>query len=135
LFTNHIVDEKVAVRVGGQAKKTVFDKEKDYYKDIQTSKFGITTKRAGWDCLRHYEIAANGAVLCFKDLSKKSPSCAPHDLIDDENCISYSNYDDLKNRINSLTNDKYLSLQLASLKWIKNNSTVSRVRNLIANYY
>ena len=28
-----------------------FKNEKEYYKDIQMSMFGVTTKRAGWDCL------------------------------------------------------------------------------------
>jgi hypothetical protein len=134
LFAGHIVDDEVAIKVYGQAKKIIFNKEEDYYKDIQTSKFGITTKRAGWDCLRHYEIAANGTVICFKNLKDKPDSCAPHGLIDGKNCIFYSDYSDLKNKINNLTDDKYSELQLASLKWIKNNSTVSCISNLISNY-
>jgi len=38
-------------------KKTyIFNNETDYYMDYQFSKFAITQKKAGWDCLRHYEI-------------------------------------------------------------------------------
>jgi len=37
-------------------------------------------KRGGWDCLRHYEIAAAGAVPCVRQLEGKPSSCAPHGL-------------------------------------------------------
>ena len=47
-----------------------FDDEADYYADLQQSRFGITVKRAGWDCLRHYEQAANG---CVPLLSRSGP--------------------------------------------------------------
>ena len=81
LFPKHIVDEEVAARVDGSFIKYAFDSERDYYADLQSSKYGITTKRAGWDCMRHYEIAANCAVICFKDLDKKPVTCAPHGLV------------------------------------------------------
>ena len=81
LFPKHIVDEEVAAKVEGSFTKYAFENEKDYYADLQASKYGITTKRSGWDCMRHYEIAANGAVICFKDLDKKPETCAPHGLI------------------------------------------------------
>ena len=42
-------------------KKTyVFDKEYEYYHDYKYSKFAFTMPKAGWDCLRHYEIMGNG---------------------------------------------------------------------------
>ena len=74
--TSHIVDEEVAERMGA-ASSHVFEREADYYRDLQASRFGITTKRTGWDCLRHYEIAANGAVPCFRDLDRKPPPLRP----------------------------------------------------------
>ena len=36
-----------------------FDLEKKYYKDYNKSYFGLTEKKAGWDCMRHYEIMGN----------------------------------------------------------------------------
>jgi len=46
-----------------------YDSEEEYYKNYQIAKFGITSKKAGWDCLRHYEILANYCFPLFKDLA------------------------------------------------------------------
>ena len=124
LFPNHIVDDEVSISYFGQVKTGyAFTKEQDYYHDIASAKYGITTKRAGWDCLRHYEIAANGTVICFRDLDKKPENCAPHGLIPGINCISYSNYMHLMSQIESISESKYLELQSASLNWIKGKTT------------
>jgi len=85
LFPEHIVDVEIAEKIN-KKDKYIFDNEKDYFEDLQKSKFGITTKRAGWDAMRHYEIAANGAVPCFKKLYLKPKTCAPHGL-NETNCI------------------------------------------------
>jgi hypothetical protein len=122
LFTKHIVDEEIAVKVEGALTRHPFDNETDYYQDLQISKFGITTKRNGWDCLRHYEIAANGAVICFKQLQNKPSQCAPHDLIIGVNCLCYQNYDDLMQQINSISEKDYKKLQENSLNWVKTKS-------------
>ena len=96
--------------------------------------YGITTKRSGWDCMRHYEIAANGAVICFKDLDKKPVTCAPHGLIAGLNCISYSNFENLINQISDISEDKYKEIQNASLNWIKNNITIKRANELLKTF-
>ncbi len=46
----------------------IYQDESAYYGDYAESLFGITTKKAGWDCLRHYEIMANGCIPYFLDL-------------------------------------------------------------------
>ncbi|MFK4985635.1 hypothetical protein ACI4B7_27805, partial [Klebsiella pneumoniae] len=59
-FTANIVDEELInhfpdlqlIPIGQELYK--FNEEREYYTDIQNSMFGITTKRSGWDCLRHY---------------------------------------------------------------------------------
>lgn len=52
-------------------KKTyIYDNESDYYNDYSLSRFAITTKKAGWDCMRHYEILANGCLPLFYDIDK-----------------------------------------------------------------
>jgi hypothetical protein len=53
--------------MGGAAKYT-FHKEEEYYKHYAKSHFAVTTKKAGWDCLRHYEIAASGTLPYFLDI-------------------------------------------------------------------
>lgn len=62
----------------------IYTNEKDYYKDYQDSFFALTTKKAGWDCLRHYEILANGCIPLFIDLDKcpiNTMTFLPKDII------------------------------------------------------
>ena len=40
----------------------IYNTEKEYYNDYAESRFGVTLKKAGWDCLRHYEIIAAGEI-------------------------------------------------------------------------
>lgn len=134
LFPLHIVDEEVAVHVVGSSTGYAFDSEQDYYADLRQSMYGITTKRSGWDCLRHYEIAANGAVICFRDLDKKPETCAPHDLIDGVNCISYSSYKELIQRIDNTDNKKYFELQQEGYRWIKQYTCEACATELISKY-
>lgn len=54
--------------IPGDFSTYIYNKESDYYKGYQTAWFGITGKKAGWDCLRHYEIMANGCIPYFIDL-------------------------------------------------------------------
>jgi hypothetical protein len=131
LFVKHIVDEEVCSQVKGSMSKYAFHHEGDYYSDLNTSKFGITTKRGGWDCLRHYEIAANNAIICFRNLNEKPDSCAPHGLKDGYNCINYSNYTDLIQKINTLTDEDYQMIQANSIEWAKYYSCQKVVKRTI----
>lgn len=46
----------------------VYEDEPSYYASYRRSLFGKTMKKAGWDCLRHYEIMACGAIPYFQNL-------------------------------------------------------------------
>ncbi len=135
-FPTHIVDAEVAAHVSQSffsatsSDKHIFISEDSYYEDLRRSSFGITVKRGGWDCLRHYELAANGCVLCFRDLDQKPKTCAPHGL-NKSNCIIYHNYDDLKKQITSITDDKYHQLQQETYKWIENHTTIARAKKFL----
>jgi hypothetical protein len=48
----------------------IYKNETDYYKGYQESRIGVTTKKAGWDCMRHYEILANGCLPYFINIDK-----------------------------------------------------------------
>jgi hypothetical protein len=134
LFPKHIVDEEIVAQTEGSFSSYAFSDEAAYYKDLQTSKFGITTKRGGWDCLRHYEIAANAAVICFKNLNEKPATCAPHGLIDGVNCLSYSSYNHLMQRIDALSEKDYRSLLDNTKKWINQNTCEYKAQELIDNF-
>jgi hypothetical protein len=43
----------------------IYEKEEDYYSNYAESLFAVTTKKGGWDCLRHYEIMANTCIPYF----------------------------------------------------------------------
>jgi hypothetical protein len=135
LFGKHIVDEEVSRNVEGSVTKYAFDNESDYHEDLRKSKFGITTKRGGWDCLRHYEIAANGAVICFRNLEQKPESCAPHGLIDGHNCISYSEYSNLKSKIDTLNEHDYKRIQANSLDWVKSKTCENMVLKTVQRHF
>lgn len=61
-------DKDFAYIIPGDTSTYIYQLESDYYKDYQRSYFAITTKKKGWDCLRHCEILANGCIPYFPDL-------------------------------------------------------------------
>lgn len=130
LFASHVVDPEVAARLGLEDTDYLFESEDAYYADLQRSRFGVTTKRGGWDCLRHYEIAANGCVPCFRDLHRKPATCAPHGL-DESNCVVYSDAGELLRRVEAMGDEEYGELQAAALRWAHANSTMERARQLL----
>lgn len=129
-FPIHIVDPEIAEKIIGSKTSYGFSNEEAYYKDLQESKFGITAKRGGWDCLRHYEIAANGGVICFKNLDEKPKHCAPHGLIPKENCISYIDYNDLMKQIQELNDEQYNEIQQKSMIWVSENSCEKMIQKI-----
>ena len=46
----------------------IYHNENDYYDEYSKSCYGITMKKGGWDCLRHYEIMMNGCIPIFEGL-------------------------------------------------------------------
>jgi len=136
-FQTHIVDEEIALKIKESqfsaigSDKLFFTTEETYFKDLQESKFGITTKRAGWDCLRHYELAANGAVICFKHLNKKPTLCAPN--INESDCIAYDNYEHLISKIKSITDLEYNNYLKLNYRWVEANTTMAKAEYLLNN--
>ncbi len=126
-FPIHIVDSEVSMHLPGTSWQYAFSCEAEYYDDLRQSRFGVTTKRAGWDCLRHYELAANGCVLCFRDLNLKPETCAPHGL-NEQNCIIYHCFEELKEKLSTLTEGDYYQLQKKTYQWVSSNTTVERAR-------
>jgi hypothetical protein len=130
LLASHVVDPEVAERLGVPTSYAFAD-ESAYYADLQESRFGITVKRAGWDCMRHYEQAANGCVPCFRDLDAKPSRCAPHGL-DETNCVIYHGYDELLERLETIDESRYRELQIGALEWARANTTVRRAHEFLS---
>jgi hypothetical protein len=45
-----------------------YSDEESYYRDYQESYFAFTQRKAGWDCLRHYEILMNNCFPAVRDI-------------------------------------------------------------------
>jgi len=131
-FAKHCVDEEVASAFGLNSQYT-FSSEQEYYDDLSDSRFALTTKRGGWDCLRHYEIASAGCVPCIRQLDLKPGSCAPHGLIADKNCVVYSDCNDLLNKLAWIDNNPsiyHLLLHGANL-WANAHTTVEEAARIL----
>lgn len=75
----------------------IFRTEEEYYEDYRRSIFAITTKKSGWDCMRHYEILANGCIPVFPNIEQCPPNTMtffPKDLIIEANKL----YEESKNK-------------------------------------
>lgn len=131
-LASHCVDSEVAVACGLHT-SYAFSSEEAYYDDLASSRFAVTTKRGGWDCLRHYEIAAAGALPCVRDLDIKPPTCAPHGLEAGINCLNYKDWPDLQNQMDYLDANpvQYQSLLHASGEWIRQFTTIAAAQRLI----
>lgn len=70
-------DRDFAFIIPGQVDTYIYTKEDDYYRDYQRSLFAVTCKKAGWDCMRHYEILANGCIPYFLNLDDCDPKTMP----------------------------------------------------------
>ena len=130
LLATHVVDPEVAARAGHPT-SAAFAQEADYYADLQAARFGVTTKRAGWDCMRHYELAANGCVPCFRDLAAKPATCAPHGL-NEGNCVPYEDADDLFVQLDRIDDQQYERLQAGALRWARENSSRNRALQFLS---
>ena len=65
-------------------KTYVFKTEESYLNDYKKSLFGLTCKKGGWDCLRHYEILSTGCVPLFLDIEscpKDTLTTLPKDML------------------------------------------------------
>tara|TARA_Y100000593_G_scaffold94579_1_gene194394 strand:- start:3426 stop:4382 length:957 start_codon:yes stop_codon:yes gene_type:complete len=119
--------------LGGSRAHHVFTNEDEYYEDLCSSWFGLTCKKGGWDCLRHYEIIAAGALLLFRDYNDKPPMCSPQVLP----CLSYSSREELDDMMHSLVvnnepTDQYLFLLEQQRHWLLNvGTTEARAKHLL----
>ena len=98
-ITLSIPYEKIVARIPNKTKilsdvVSDFATETEYYNEYKESFFAMTTKKAGWDCMRHYEIIANGCIPYFPNI-EECPSLTmallPKDLFKEGNAL-YSEF-------------------------------------------
>ena len=74
----------VSLLIPGDRSTYVYKTEPEYYQQYKESYFAITIKKAGWDCMRHYEILANGCIPYFVDIEQcpaNTMALAPKELL------------------------------------------------------
>lgn len=114
------------------ARDYLFGSEDDYRRDLQESLFGITMKKAGWDCMRHYEIAANGAVPCFFELRRKPRPSAPSGLVDMHNCVAFDTARELEDKTARLVREgAYAAVQASAWQWARDRTCENVARQLL----
>lgn len=118
--------------LGGGFAHHKFDREDEYYQDLSRSWFGLTSKKGGWDTLRHYEILAAGSLLLFRDLDQKPMHCSPQDIP----APSYSTPDELRSLTERLLpggepGDEYMDILAKQRKWLLENGTTRARANYI----
>lgn len=133
-FPKHIVDRDLLPHLPESVSNYAFATQAEYYHDLRSSRFGVTMKRSGWDCMRHYEIAANGSVPCFKNLHSKPSTCAPHGLKSGFNCIAYETPEHLFSSLARLDFDQYERIRRNALQWAASHSTVLLARYVLETF-
>lgn len=66
-----LAKNKILAHIDPRDRSTyIYATEREYYHDYASSLFAYTTKKGGWDCLRHYEIMSNGCIPIFLGLDE-----------------------------------------------------------------
>jgi hypothetical protein len=76
--------QRYATCIPGQPETYIFKSEQPYYEDYQKSYYGVTMKKAGWDCMRHYEILGNYCIPYFiglEDCPQNTLTNLPKELL------------------------------------------------------
>jgi hypothetical protein len=115
--------QEYATCIPGQPETYLFKEEKSYYDDYQKSYYGVTMKKAGWDCMRHYEIMGNYCMPYFiglEDCPKNTLSNLPKELL-------------LEGRelVKNFEDQKYFNILNELFDYTKNNLTTKQLAQYV----
>jgi len=117
--------------IPGDGSTYIFRSEEDYYNEYKSSMFAKTCKKSGWDCMRHYEIIANGCIPYFADLElcpKDTMALLPKDLLKQGNAL-YERL--LLSKITETDLQEYIELANKLLAYLKMHLTTSKIAKYI----
>lgn len=119
-------EKSVAQIIPGKLETYTFNSEEEYYNDYKKSLYGITHKKAGWDCMRHLEIMANKCAPLFYGID----DCPLYTMADyDKETISQI-YNHVKN--NTITQEIYDAARQSLYEHVaKNQTTVAQAKRII----
>jgi hypothetical protein len=103
----------------------IYSNEFDYYQGYNEAYFAITTKKGGWDALRHYEIIVNNCLPVFLEIDECPDETMfhyPKDLVRESNELYLSDEFDLA---------KWESLATKFKAYILDNLTTSKMATYI----
>ena len=115
--------QEYATCIPGQPETYIFKDEKPYYEDYQKSFYGVTMKKAGWDCMRHYEILGNYCMPYFiglEDCPKGTLANFPKELLLEARELAFS-----------FDNQKYFNILDEVFEHTKNNLTTKNLAKYI----
>ena len=117
-------DTDFAYIITGQLSTYIYNDEASYYAGYQRAYYAVTMKKGGWDCMRHYEILANGSIPYFIDLDKapeKTMFRLPRKLIQEAMNLPGVSY--LKIDHNIFNKQRYFELLDELLEYTRKNLT------------
>jgi hypothetical protein len=115
--------QEYAICIPGQPETYIFKDEKSYYNDYQKSYYGVTMKKAGWDCMRHYEILGNNCVPYFIGLEK----CPKNTLAN----LPKELLLDARELANNFDEQKYFVILNELFKYTKDNLTTKNLAKYV----
>lgn len=137
IIVNYLTKTKILSNlIPGDIKTYIYNTEEDYYNEYKKSYFAITKKKSGWDCMRHYEILANGCIPYFINIEncpKNTMALCPKDLFLEANNL-YNKF--INKNINELSDElinTYNILRNKLLEYTKNHLTTIKMAEYILN--
>lgn len=121
--SNKIKTQEYATCIPGQPETYIFKDEKSYYEDYQKSYYGVTMKKAGWDCMRHYEILGNYCLPYFvglEDCPEDTLANLPKELLLEGRYLA-ENFD----------KEKYFNILNEVFNYTKENLTTKNIASYI----
>jgi hypothetical protein len=136
IFTTHYDKTKILSElIPGKTETYIYNTEEDYYCEYKKSYFALTKQQGGWDCMRHYEIIANGCLPYFINIEncpKNKISLLPKELFLESNNL-YDNKFKNKN-INQLIEEdinEYNNLRSKLLEYMQKYLTTDKMAQYI----
>jgi len=129
--TNNVKEKVLSDLIPGDIKTYIYNTELEYYNEYKKSYFAITKKKGGWDCMRHYEILANGCIPYFiniQECPENTMYLLPKELFIEANILYDTKF---KNKnIDEITEaeiNEYNILQQKLLEYTKNFLTTDKI--------
>jgi len=128
-----IKNKLLSTIIPGERSTYTFRNEADYYNEYKSSMFATTTKKSGWDCMRHYEIVANGCIPYFPNIEEcptNTMALLPKDMLIEGNSL-YAKLSRTNYRITVEDANNYVKLNTKLNNYFKKHLTTSAMASYV----